>query len=213
MRHNIDVEKPIYVNMFLGMRDEMVLYPDQNVAGDTFRDALQCGIKNSLDLDGASWFELSMQCRNDSNIVECSGILCDEGSDDYESYGSLADLADVYDNSAMEAFTALENWSGYISADMDDCLNPCSIYIDRLYVYPDYRRTGIASFIFDNIGNILCHKYKFNLRYVCIIVKPDDPTDMSYNAMYDIMTRTLISVGFTRIPCISGESIFAKRYI
>lgn len=45
----IDEEKPVYVNVFLDMRDEMALYPDQTMAGDTIRDALQCGIKNSVN--------------------------------------------------------------------------------------------------------------------------------------------------------------------
>jgi hypothetical protein len=50
-------------------------------------------------------------------------------------------------------------------------------YIDKFYIYPKYRKSGIARYIWDNIENILLHCFNTHIHCFVIIPKPQQPDD------------------------------------
>ncbi len=205
----VSINDPIEVELVVDFKDSLLVYPIDDES--SIHDSLEFGL-DSVSSDGAGHFYISMH-HNGQELIECSGIIIDEWSDGYATSDGLADMADEFDQTAMETFKALEEWNDFVSEDEDEFSDsPCSIYIDRLFVSPEYRGNGIASFILKCIPILFQRKYGYNVRYACVLLKPDGQNLMSEEKMKCIMAKTVENVGFVRISANSDSIIYAKQY-
>lgn len=160
--------------------------------------------------DSASPFSITLSYIDDDVLV-CQGVFIDESILHDET---LSDVADEITADAGIAFSALEQSKDYTEPEMEDelLINPGCIYISRLFVSPKYRAQGITKAFLNSLHEIFLHKYAFNLRYACIIIRPDAQDEISENEMISIMKRAIVKNGFTDISDIKN-TIYMKRYL
>ena len=113
---------------------------------------------------------------NNKIIAQVSGIFFDEDKIKYE-YGSIVGIADVINSDVYDAIKTLSKSKIYYQEiDEEKYFLPLfTCYIQQIYVYPEYRKKGIARFIFKNMKKIF--KYCFNTEIHCLIIipKPQQP--------------------------------------
>ena len=109
---------------------------------------------------------------------------------------------------ASEVFFTLQHWKEFVNVTDDNRnLFRCSVFIRRLFVNPNYRNMGVASFTLDHLDEFIYKKYGLNLTYVCTIVPSIYETEMR-----DVIERTLQNAGFTNIPEERPGDVYAKHY-
>jgi GNAT superfamily N-acetyltransferase len=100
------------------------------------------------------------------------GIIFDENKIIDEEQ-DMTDIADMFDSDTEGAIYNLVNSEQYkrdIGADfLFTSLYSC--YISKLYVEPDSRKKGIASYILDNLYDIFLHSFNTPIR--CFVTFPD----------------------------------------
>lgn len=79
-------------------------------------------------------------------------------------------------------------------------------YLSTFYVYPQYRKRGIAKYLFNNLNDIMKYMLNFNARYYVIIPKPQIPTEEKWidnpdedGKMKELMVHVIERAGFKRI--------------
>lgn len=190
---------PLNINFSIYTKDSMSLMDDAY------------GNKNLYYADDpASPFYITLSYV-DEDVLVCRGIFVDESALQGDT---LAEVADAYTADARVAFSAMEQSKDYIEPELEDeaVINPGCIYIGRLFVSPKYRGQGIATSLLNNLPDIFLHKYSFNLRYACIIIRPDAQDEILDNEMIQIMEKTIVKNGFTDISD-SKNTIYMKQYI
>ena len=114
--------------------------------------------------------------KNRKIIADVSGIFFDEDKIKYE-YGSIVEIADMIDSDVYESVKALYKSKIY-NQEIDEekyFLPLFSCYIQRIYVYPEYRNKGIARFIFKNLDQLFLYLFNTNIHCLFIIPKPQEP--------------------------------------
>jgi GNAT superfamily N-acetyltransferase len=112
----------------------------------------------------------------------------------------IADLADMLDADVHGAMSALSR-SKIHNQELNDekaMLPLFSCYIQRIYVYPQYRGLGIAKYIFMNLEEIFLHCFNAPIHSLVIYPKPQQPDEK--NCWYDspdengVMLKRMVSL-------------------
>lgn len=90
-----------------------------------------------------------------------------------------------------------------------------TVYISRFYVYPEFRKMGIARYLWENMERILLHCFNVRVRCFGIIPDPQEPTDEGWESAVDTaghlkkrMINVIKSAGFTKLR---NSCVYAKR--
>lgn len=190
---------PLNINFSIYTKDSMSLMDDAYGNKSMYYDD-----------DPASPFYITLSYV-DEDVLVCRGIFVDESALQGDT---LAEVADAFIADAGVAFSALEQSKDYMEPELENeaVINPGCIYIDRLFVSPKYRGQGISKALLNNLPEIFLHKYSFNLRYACIIIRPDAQDDIPDEEMVRIMKKTIVQNGFTDISD-SKNAIYMKQYL
>jgi GNAT superfamily N-acetyltransferase len=92
------------------------------------------------------------------------------------------DIVDVADWINQEVYNAIFelNKSKLYKREIDDnklLLALYSCYIDRVFVYPEYRNMRIGKYIFDNLEDLCCYCFNVTIHSFVIFPKPQIPSD------------------------------------
>lgn len=217
-------DEPVIVELTLLSRDAFYLWPDTDnkeydqYAGGATNAPLQDHLTGPfIDQDVCSQFFINTNLIDGTQILNGFGWHIDEASPYYIDDASMISYADEEENrNVFAAFAALQEWEKYIKRDDEEnpSMDPCCIYLHRLFVEPEYRQKKLASTILKQL-NVLFAKYGQTLRYAVTIVNPDEPTDGTKEEMTDIMIQTLQKAGFVQIGTTGGNEphpIYAKHY-
>ena len=89
----------------------------------------------------------------------------------------IVDIADMTNSDTCGAIAALTK-SKIHNQQLDDdklFLPLFSSYIQRIYVYPKFRSSGVARYIFNNMADIFLHCFNTNIHSFVICPKPQQP--------------------------------------
>lgn len=124
----------------------------------------------------------------------------------------IIDLADAISDDTYRAIITLEDNTLYTETDME--CNPLICYIRRLYVYPEYRNNGIATYIYENLQEIFEYITSDAIGMFITLPCPQEPTssgtwkDTGDDIMFKKMIRLLnkhefkpVGDGFYYKPC------------
>lgn len=201
----INPKDPINICLFVDCKDSLYTYSAAPKDGKCMTNMV---ITKNLDIEGVSNFSLKL-VQNNEELIELDGIFIDEwekGSDEFN--GDLARMVEPCNKVASEVFFTLQHWKEFVNVTDDNRnLFRCSVFIRRLFVNPNYRNMGVASFTLDHLDEFIYKKYGLNLTYVCTIVPSIYETEMR-----DVIERTLQNAGFTNIPEERPGDVYAKYY-
>ena len=207
-------DEPIFIKCTVSNKDVMMIY-----GAEDSPDAEDCSriddelYTEEVEHAGMGTFNITMAYKGDDTIVECNGLVIDEWDDaNFDDGADLAALAYDYDINAYESFYALQKWKMFVPKKHSYDLYRCCIYIDRLFINPEYRRMGIATFIFNNIQEIFFRKYRMMIAYACIMIASEDSEDAPSSEMREIMADALENAGFVNIPSDDNPDIYAKDF-
>ena len=132
-------------------------------------------------------------------IAVVDGIFFDEDKilNDGED---VVDVADALDGDATGAMFALSKSRIHNQAlNFEKAMLPLfSCYIRRVYVYPKFRGSGIARYIFENIEAICLHSFNTHIHSFVIYPKPQQPNvEGNWENMPDedgVMLKRMVSV-------------------
>jgi len=121
-------------------------------------------------------FNLHNNRRNKEIIATVSAIFFDENKI-YNEHEDIVDISDMIDADVYGAMKALSKSKVYKQEIHDDKVFTAlfSCYIQRLYVYPNYRKKGIARYIFKNLDQIFLHCFNTEIHCFVIVPKPQQP--------------------------------------
>ena len=128
----------------------------------------------------------------------------------FENSGtSMIDIADMHDGDVYNALIRLfeKNHPDEMST-IYDCQHEylgnqekinegktftplCTVYVSRLFVNEKFRGQGVASYIFDNLSEMIFEYYKMYPHCVMIYVEPDDKSENQYEEMKKTMIHTI----------------------
>lgn len=86
-----------------------------------------------------------------------------------ESNIHIFDLFDSHNDEYEAVYEALIGKDGEFNDDMVG-LSRNILYLDRLYISPEFRRKGIGYFVISNIEELI--RYCYHFEYGCLIIKP-----------------------------------------
>lgn len=142
----------------------------------------------------------------DNLVAEVSGIVFDEQKILNEGQ-DIVDIADMYDSDTFGAISTLIESKIY-KQELDENLiftPPYSCYIEKVYVEPEYRRKGIAKYIFNNLYEIFLHCLNIHIRCFVIYPNPQQPNEkgiwenLSDEDMKKLMINVIKKSGYRRI--------------
>lgn len=190
----------------IGYEKEFVFYTDSEfTSGLSYYDNSDIFVRKLslqvFDTDGN---------RKANNLVgEIEVILLDEDELDYHHLDVL-DVVDTYSGEASSAMGALLKFKPYTELPF---LTGNTVYVENFYIYPKYRNKGIATYIWENFGEIL--KYCIG-RKICAIttsIYPILKDNEEAEKMIKIMSKVLERTGFTKTDfdyvkvCITTEEL------
>lgn len=114
----------------------------------------------------------------DEVIATVNGGFFDEDKILNESQ-DIVDLADMLDGDVHGAIANLIE-SKIHDQEMNDekaMLSLFSCYIQRIYVHPKYRGTGVARYVFTNLEQIFLHCFNTPIHSFVIYPKPQQPDE------------------------------------
>ena len=127
-------------------------------------------------------------------------------------------IADAYDGDVLAGMEAVLN--SPLMNEFDERISedkrfrdPTDVYIERLYVYPEYRNEGIASMIMENLRNILKVKFNVEPRFIFTVPCPQEPGEngcmenTNDDKMLKLMIKFIESNGFQKL----GDSNYYGR--
>lgn len=139
-------------------------------------------------------------------VAEVHGFAFDEEANDDNNY-AIGDIADDLSGDAGTAiYTMLQSdvFNDILLGSMFTSMY--SVYIDKVYVVPDYRCKGIGKYIFLNLKSILQHAFNINTRCFTIVPKPQKPGESSWENEQDpdgekrkLMIRVIEKAGYKQI--------------
>jgi len=150
-------------------------------------------------------------------IATVRGIFFDEDKilDDDQD---IVDLADMLDGDVYTAMYALSKSKLYNQDPNEDkiFLPLFSCYVQRVYVYPEFRQSGIAQYIFTNMEQIFLHCFNTNIHSFVIYPKPQQPDPQGNwinssddkGVMLNCMVKVIKSFGFSPL---GSSGYFAKN--
>lgn len=126
----------------------------------------------------------------DNNLIENDGEIID-------------DIADSIDGDVAGAIAMLYNES--------DCFVFGEVcYLDRFYVFPNFRQNGIGSYLLNNMQSVLKFLLNANINSFTTFINPHNYVDKKWiciedndDGMKEIMVRFYKKYGFNQI-CDSG---------
>lgn len=142
----------------------------------------------------------------DNLVAEVSGIVFDEQKILNEGQ-DIVDIADMYDSDTFGAISTLIESKIY-KQELDENLiftPPYSCYVEKVYVEPEYRRKGIAKYIFNNLYEIFLHCLNIHIRCFVIYPNPQQPNEkgiwenLSDEDMKKLMINVIKKSGYRRI--------------
>jgi GNAT superfamily N-acetyltransferase len=112
----------------------------------------------------------------DEILATVSGMFFDEDKILNENE-DIVDIADMIDADVYGAMSVLSKNKIHNQEVNDEkmFLSLFSCYIQRIYVYPKYRKTGIAHYIFSNLEQIFLHCFNTPIHSFVIFPKPQQP--------------------------------------
>lgn len=132
-------------------------------------------------------------------LATVSGIFFDEEKILNENE-NIVDLADMLDGDVEGAMYALSR-SNIHSRELnyEKAMLPLfSCYIQRIYVYPQYRGLGIARYIFINLEQIFLHCFNTPIHSFVIYPKPQQPDEKDcwhdYPDENGVMLKRMVSL-------------------
>jgi GNAT superfamily N-acetyltransferase len=150
-----------------------------------------------------------------------SGIFFDENKIINE-YKNIVDIADIIDADVYDAIKTLYNSRIYKQEIFDDKIfsSLFTCYIQRVYVYPEFRKRGIARYIFKNLDKIFLHCFNTEIHCLVIIPKPQQPnkkekyeewvnTPDENGVMLNLMIKLLKIEGYKNI---GKTNVYVKNY-
>lgn len=125
--------------------------------------------------------------------------------------------ADMIDGDNLDAMAALEK-SGLMGLDtgLDMMFSDMhDVYLDRVFVTPEYRNKGVLSTICDNMYEIFKHHFNVHTRCVVVFPYPEEPEDgwkseEERDELYKVMTEALEKKGFERM---TDSEFFGKNML
>jgi len=113
---------------------------------------------------------------NEKAVATVCGIFFDEAKilNEGEDIVELADMLDVDVYGAMDALSSSKIYNQEKSPDKE-WMSLFSCYLQRVYVYPEYRNTGIARYIFENMEQVFTHCFNTPINSFVIFPKPQQP--------------------------------------
>lgn len=133
-----------------------------------------------------------------NNIVATVNAIFFNIKSIYDDGINIEDVADVIDTpytddivSAIKSFLDNDLLS---ETDDDDIKSIC--YLNRVYIYPEYRNNGIATYIFENLKDIFDYITGNESQIVLIYPKPQEPDGYGWHNIKDennIMLNKMIS--------------------
>lgn len=112
-----------------------------------------------------------------NQISEVHGLAFDEEANDDNDY-AIGDIADDLSGDAgIAIFTMLQSdlYNDILLGSV--FTNTYSVYIDKVYVDPEYRNKGIGKYILDNLRSILQHTFNISTRCFTIVPRPQIPNE------------------------------------
>ncbi|MDD3012396.1 MAG: GNAT family N-acetyltransferase [Candidatus Gastranaerophilales bacterium] len=143
-------------------------------------------------------------------VAKISGYILDDEqiSEDEED---IIDIADMIDQDLYNAIDKLVN-SDYFTYD-----EGYIAYLERFYIFPEYRNKGIGNFMLNNLDKIL--HYFLNIPIKCFItyLKPQIPTEKDWidlkdtnKTMKKLMAQVFKTAGYKQIK---KSDYYVKIYI
>lgn len=109
---------------------------------------------------------------------------------------NIVDIADVMDTSftddIVEAIELFINNDFLLKKEKVNCF----CYLNRVYVYPEFRNHGIASYLFENIQQIFKYITDNEIQIIFIFPKPQEPSNNGWRNSEDtdnIMINKMVS--------------------
>jgi GNAT superfamily N-acetyltransferase len=156
---------------------------------------------------------------NKKPVASVSGTFFNHNKIDNDGE-NIVDVADWICQDVYNAMFEL-NKSMLYKREIDDdklllALYLC--YIDRVFVYPEYRNKRIGKYIFDNLKDLCCYCFNVTIHSFVIFPKPQIPSDgvAWVNAadpggeMKRLMIRLLELTGFEKI---GRNGFYAKNCV
>lgn len=147
---------------------------------------------------GYNLYTVNNDCSVTDNIVATVNAIFFNIKRIYNDGIDIEDIADVIDTpytddivSAIES--CLDN-DLLSETDIDDIKSIC--YLNRVYIYPEYRNNGIATYIFENLKNIFDYITGNEPQIVLIYPKPQEPDGYGWHDIKDennVMLNKMIS--------------------
>ena len=133
---------------------------------------------------------------------------------------TLARVADMYDEDVAVGAIKVEK-SGLLEVELDmdkEMRDLVDIYIEHLFVEPEFRGNGMATFILNNLRNLM--KYHFNVETRCVfaVIQPQIPGEdgnchcwknVDDPAMKEVMVKTLTNCEFEQLE---ASDYYVRNY-
>lgn len=124
----------------------------------------------------------------------------------------IIDLADSISDDTYKAIITLEDNSLFAKADIEYMSLVC--YLSRLYIYPEYRNNGIATYIYENLQEIFECVTGDQISIFITLPCPQKPTldgrwkNIRDDIMFEKMVRLLNKHKFKPV----GDGFYYKSY-
>jgi len=124
----------------------------------------------------------------------------------------VADEVDADVVNAIATLTMPKHRSFFEVTDFDKRLLPLyTCYLERFYIYPQFRNKGYAKYLFKNFEEILTYLFNTYIHGFVVCPKPQEPTEKGFNNILDVdgkilerMIKILKKNGYKRL----GKSEF-----
>lgn len=138
-------------------------------------------IKAGFDL-----FKIQDEQETDEKVTTVGGIFF-RYNDIYNDDIDITEIADVMDTEYTEdifqAINTLEEYALLPGCDLEECELIC--YLNRVYVYPQYRNKGIATYLFENLQHIFEYITGESTKFAIVYPKPQEPTKDGWECVND----------------------------
>lgn len=169
--------------------------------------------KDNIDEFDKYSFEFYINILEDNRQVgEICGRIFDENTI-YNDRQDIVDIADMYNQDVYSAINYLIKSKIY-KEELDEDLvfeNPYLCYIERFYIESEYRKKGIAKYIFSNLYDILLYACMIHIKCFVIYPNPQIQTCRGWENLVDnddklknIMINVIKKLGYKQIGKDSG---------
>ena len=127
------------------------------------------------------------------NISRCQCCEWERHFFDFDSSGELFDRINYIDDNGFY-YNVLEKLYPLIRTEEQAvmCMNieQYIVIVHRLFIEPEYRNKGIASYIMKNLYNLIYHQCNISSMYIVGAIHPDDKSEEMKNSLTRLIKRS-----------------------